>query len=891
MEPYTLVAIVAIALFLTQKQLLVVCYRLGKMRFRLPSVVVLPSIEVPAYLHKLSAPVLPALEAHGFQPAFAAKRRLGHVEGLPALPCLVYFAAESGCYAELTPSVGDGRAPGFEVTLTTLSQDQRHLISCNWRRHELFAEPQTIQLHDPEAESFAALYAAHTSRLAELELQAHLPLDPEAWCLAQQRLHQESFDAAHEQGLLVPAEGGMAVRPGAILSYAKGLLRAAKRTTKQWQKMREQGSDLTCDPETAPIESQVIVTRHLRALLDTPVPRAMFKGLMLASALLFLLVFSLLFSWQSGLLILATVALHESGHALAMRWVGYQRITMIFLPPFGAVVSGDPAASRPWQQIFVYLMGPLPGILLGALLYLIYWPNISELVNEFALTLLVLNYINLLPLVPLDGGQILRIALFNRSPLLQVLFIGFSGCGLLAVGASFSDPLMLVLGIFLLLGLSGVWREGRLAQSIRPGWNNDQPLSLRLGRLYHAVATHYPKEPFATREGLVRALAQRLASPVSGWKTATAGGMLYLALVIAPLFPSLIFLLNNADYPDAYLATLDRAGWDELVESAEDNEERLDLCIKATDNLLWREQPNPQDLHHFYQCAYQAVGELPHKAEQTPEILAGLAASATDQESRNTQLARLERWHAGDQEAFVVSITDFISSAEILGTLSPSDRRTWLLHQLNTARQTTNSALQLRVMRNLANDYIRMSESAPLDALIAEAQALLREQHQPEDENRSLTIPYTAMATTVAQQWMDEGKLDQAHELLKTLLPLWPAEPESFARVRLYEELVWLELLRGDQAHALSLLDLADAELPTPTEDAAEYEFYPHKRLAMLRGVADKTSVAANAQPPLSLDEFYGGDEEEEGPAIYRHMQWRLAALREAWPTAAEGAE
>src|SRR5260221_4603630 len=95
---------------------------------------------------------------------------------------------------------------------------------------------------------------------------------------------------------------------------------------------------------------------------------------------------------------------------------GYRDLKILFLPFIGAVAIGKRRNVPTYQRVIVALLGPLPGLFLGIGLYGLLRHTPSEnapLANEFMWTLLGLNFFNLLPIMPLDGGQVLHALFFS----------------------------------------------------------------------------------------------------------------------------------------------------------------------------------------------------------------------------------------------------------------------------------------------------------------------------------------------------------------------------------------------------------------------------------------------------------------------------------------------
>src|SRR4051794_31170579 len=142
------------------------------------------------------------------------------------------------------------------------------------------------------------------------------------------------------------------------------------------------------------------------------------------------------------------VLMHEFGHALACRQVG-GRAEHIVLWPLGGIAFVQPPA-RPGAELWSIVAGPLVNVLLIPVFALIsVYANHSGLrmsdpdfyrflQNVGFLNLFLLGF-NLLPVYPLDGGQIVRALLwFVVGPIrsLQIAsvigFIGAIGFALLA---------------------------------------------------------------------------------------------------------------------------------------------------------------------------------------------------------------------------------------------------------------------------------------------------------------------------------------------------------------------------------------------------------------------------------------------------------------------------
>src|SRR3954452_22422160 len=108
------------------------------------------------------------------------------------------------------------------------------------------------------------------------------------------------------------------------------------------------------------------------------------------------------------------VLLHEYGHALACRQVG-GIANRIVLWPLGGVAYFDPPP-RPGATLWSIAAGPLVNVALIPILYLavhtLGWKQSSHDAFTLLATIYLMNngllIFNILPVYPLDGGQILR---------------------------------------------------------------------------------------------------------------------------------------------------------------------------------------------------------------------------------------------------------------------------------------------------------------------------------------------------------------------------------------------------------------------------------------------------------------------------------------------------
>lgn len=121
-----------------------------------------------------------------------------------------------------------------------------------------------------------------------------------------------------------------------------------------------------------------------------------------------------------SLVVMGSILWHELGHAWARRRCGspYSEITLY---GFGGLCSGPGRFTR-HQSMFVSAAGPGASLLLGGAVWMLtLTPAIAEPWTRFFVAqMLWVNVgwalLNLLPVIPLDGGRIFEAAVAHRSP-------------------------------------------------------------------------------------------------------------------------------------------------------------------------------------------------------------------------------------------------------------------------------------------------------------------------------------------------------------------------------------------------------------------------------------------------------------------------------------------
>ena len=160
-----------------------------------------------------------------------------------------------------------------------------------------------------------------------------------------------------------------------------------------------------------------------------------------------------MFGWNDALIVMAVIAVHEAGHALAMLYFGLGVRMISFIPFFGGVAAPRRTYENQWQQGVVALMGV--GFSLPFTVALVWYAAAaeSEAAAHTAALAAFINGFNLLPIPGLDGSVAVQLLLRQVHPLVgrivAVLFFGLLG----AFGVWANDPVVWIMVAFSLIVL------------------------------------------------------------------------------------------------------------------------------------------------------------------------------------------------------------------------------------------------------------------------------------------------------------------------------------------------------------------------------------------------------------------------------------------------------
>jgi Zn-dependent protease len=240
-----------------------------------------------------------------------------------------------------------------------------------------------------------------------------------------------------------------------------------------------------------------------------------------------------------GLALLFVIFVHELGHALAMRLLGYGDTRIYFIPGFGGAAVGQKRDASIHVEGVVLLAGPLPGLFVGLVLALMLtqlpsgaqWELVREPLFAIALAAILVNYANLLPAMPLDGGRLAQRITSGIHPFIDVAFRVFS-IALLGLGAiTMGDFLIGMLAVVLALQTPATYRAAVLESALRARGASEWSEKQRLVEIYRGATVRGA----VARRALATQVALRLAAPPADVWARAVWALVYLAVLVAPV--------------------------------------------------------------------------------------------------------------------------------------------------------------------------------------------------------------------------------------------------------------------------------------------------------------------------------------------------------------------
>jgi Zn-dependent protease len=487
--------------------------------------------------------------------AYIGTRRERGIVAVPDLPSNyveAWIHVGKNVYAE--SAIADMPAPG-RTTVTNIKSylgDGTILLTTN-NALPTWHGPNT-RVQECDTSDIEGMTAAHLERCTAIGANCAVPDAP-----SQMTIELASRDAA----TMLPAmeQTGHVYRSGTLegepvfrfrIGYA---LKAAWKAQRRYDQLRKKvAAAAKFAPPVEPAVHAALFAAQRTGLIRTigtlrglSAPRWLQGVSLLISIPAFLAVGTWLWGWQSACVIGAVIAIHEGGHWLAMKLAGFREVQVFFVPGFGGATVGEKYEASPLTHLFVYLAGPLPGLLFATTVFVCAMAHPEFTLATFypvlsvgASAALFINLFNLLPVMPLDGGRVVDLFLFGRLPWLRFAFGIVSALLILGCGWRYQLRYMEILGLIMFAALpfqyrlakaSAIWRSAASAQS----GTTANPVDAIADIVGFLSGPRFQTWNFAAKLGLATAMLPRHLGGTPGWKISILALTIYLASIAVPL--------------------------------------------------------------------------------------------------------------------------------------------------------------------------------------------------------------------------------------------------------------------------------------------------------------------------------------------------------------------
>lgn len=184
-------------------------------------------------------------------------------------------------------------------------------------------------------------------------------------------------------------------------------------------------------------------------------------GLTAFSIVLFVGVFLLMFNDQISFVfsLILVLFIHEMGHYIFMKLYKYENVRMLFIPLMGAFVQGNKEKYSQKESFLVVSAGPFPGLYLGVACLIFAALYKQDWLVELSFLFLFLNVINLIPIDPMDGGQLFKLLVNKQRDLFLLIFSLISSIVLIAVGWFIGSWIMVFFGFIMAVKIRSLQRN------------------------------------------------------------------------------------------------------------------------------------------------------------------------------------------------------------------------------------------------------------------------------------------------------------------------------------------------------------------------------------------------------------------------------------------------
>lgn len=172
-----------------------------------------------------------------------------------------------------------------------------------------------------------------------------------------------------------------------------------------------------------------------------------------ATAVATLVGLGVLFGWRFAAILIGVLAVHEFGHLLAFRLVGQPWGRIVFIPFIGAIAMPRQHFRSLGEYAFASLMGPAFSLVLLVPVLFAGGGDVGRAILDIAMVACFINLLNLVPMMPFDGGHIVKAVCQSLGAHWVMPVLIFISVLIFVLAALSKVPLLIAPALAALLGM------------------------------------------------------------------------------------------------------------------------------------------------------------------------------------------------------------------------------------------------------------------------------------------------------------------------------------------------------------------------------------------------------------------------------------------------------
>ncbi len=558
--------------------------------YQMPTVGLVKGSELPDEYKSFHRVAHKPLSSLGFKLVAVAKQiPIETIDGAYLYTTIFYNAAEN-TFAWLHNSVTPTELDPVTIQFFKVFRNGDLVATDNEHSPYKITEHKVLQWNSISSENAEEIWTEHQNNVKRYKSQnsdvREAKIDVKTFVKVYNRAWKVDLEKSIEKGLLSGSTERFFLGMAQAFKFANSIHKRTQLRVKETQR-RSISNDRGVNnfsnvvPAELTLRPQLDVVQWVIKALAKKGERPILPWItLLISGGVFCVFFGVWLGWEIVPILLAVLLIHEMGHFLAMRVFGYTNTSIYFLPGLGAAAQGEAGGANFWQRLAVFYAGPVPGLILAFVLWFAI-PNPSGLILAAIIMLVVINWFNLLPFMPLDGGQVLHLCLSEKS---RLVFLWISAAGLILFAWVMSEPILWVVGAysaFTALSQSGLLSLRNDLYKLSQECDSKTEFLEKGLRVMQAPA--YRNIEFNQRALLLKEFASDLSMPPVKIFEKLVGFVTYPIFFLLPVFLFIGLLAVGDLSPESVKPERD---WMTEVSASQNIDAKVSLAIEATNYYL-----------------------------------------------------------------------------------------------------------------------------------------------------------------------------------------------------------------------------------------------------------------------------------------------------------------